>query len=215
MSSNFLIGLVFIAIVLFMIAKIIKLIFKLFKKKNYETYSGSLHSKKPQSNSNKLNEIIKPPTILSDVMQSGLWGRIFTIFFLEDGLVFVKTGSGTTDIAGSQRAFHGGYGATANITSGIGKLLDLSFSNKRGEAAVEVASYAPDDMVKLNKYNFKISYKNVSKVEIKKPGFIGEMKIILYADSIHKFKVNTNSEFLIKYYQDTFERFLPGKVTVI
>lgn len=156
--------------------------------------------------------IQKPPTILSDLIQPGLIAKIYTIFFMDDCMVFAKTGSGGTDTSGSMRAFHGGAGANALIFSGIGKIIDFHSSQQRGNAAAQYAALNPSSMVSAHKHNFMLTYNSVKMIELKGPNFAGEMKVIVTAETTHKFRVDNCSKSLADYFEKTFNEFLPGKI---
>lgn len=205
----FIILILFVWLCFWLIIKIFRLIKKLLfpsKVKSLKTPNNEIHQPAEKT------ESIKPPTILSDLIKPGFPAKIYTLFFMENALVFTKTGRGSTDISGTQRAYHGGYGVTANIASGIGKLFDSFLSNKRGERAAQLASYNSTEMVAADKYNFLIPYTKVKQVQIRKPGWLGEMKIIFIADREYKFRVNTHSDYLFNYYIKTLTGFLPDKV---
>lgn len=159
-----------------------------------------------------VNSSLKPPTILSDLAQPGFPGKIYTLFFMQDGLVFAKTGIGSTDIAGGQRAYWGGAGPKANMASAIGGLFDHFLSKRRSEKAADIAALNSAGIVSANKHNFILRYEDVTAIKIKKPGWFGQMKIIFVADKEYKFSIHTNSDYLFNYYKKTLNEFLPGKV---
>ncbi len=156
---------------------------------------------------------IKPPEIISGLIQPGLIAKIFTIFFMEEGMVLVKTGSGSTDASGSMRVFHGGGGATANVMAGIGKLWDMQSAKKRGNYLEGIGGYSTDALVSADKANFLIPDNTVSRIDMKGPGWGGELKIkITTTVKEHKFRIDTRSDYLANSYFKSFDARYPGKV---
>ncbi|MCK6605081.1 MAG: DUF5684 domain-containing protein [Ignavibacteriaceae bacterium] len=155
----------------------------------------------------------KPPTILSDLIQPGLVGKIFTIFFKEEGMVFVKTGSGSTNASGSMRAALGGAGPAATIMSGFGKVLDMANADKRGDYLGQVGGYDVNSLLSQHKLNFYVPYGMVERVELKGPSMMGEMKVKVFAGGQeHKFRVDTRSDSIARMFFNTFNEHCPGKV---
>jgi hypothetical protein len=156
---------------------------------------------------------VKPPEIISGLIQPGLIAKVFTIFFMGEGMVLVKTGSGSTDASGSMRAFHGGGGATANVMAGIGKLWDMQSAQKRGNYLEAVGGYSTDALVSADKANFLIPNDAVSRIDMKGPGWGGELKIkISTMGKEHKFRIDTRSDYLANSYFKSFAARYPGKV---
>ncbi|GJQ33611.1 MAG: hypothetical protein HBSAPP04_24500 [Ignavibacteriaceae bacterium] len=162
----------------------------------------------PQPVSNK-----KPPLVLSGLIQPGLPGKIYTLFFMDEGMVAVKTGSGSTNASGSMRAFHGGAGATANIMGGLGALMDMHSANKRGNYLGQVGGMDTNSLLAENKVNFLMPYDAVQQIEMKGPGMMGEMKVMIHMpDKVHKFRVDTRSDSIAKMFYDVFTKHCPGRV---
>ncbi len=211
-------NLVAILIVLTLLWFILWFILKLFgfiKKKLFPP--KDLNQKKQTSKTiihAPVNSSLKPPTILSDLTQPGFPGKIFTLFFMPDGLVFAKTGIGSTDIAGGQRAYWGGAGPKANLAGAIGGLIDYFLSNRRSEVTAEVASFDSAGIVSANKHNFILRYENVTAIKIKRQRWFSQIKLIFVADKEYRFRVNTNSDHLFNYYLKILKEFLPGKVLI-
>lgn len=155
---------------------------------------------------------IKPPEIISNLIQPGLIAKIFTIFFVDEGMAVVKTGSGATNASGTLRAFHGGAGATANVMAGLGGLWDMKSAKDRSDYLGEVGGYDTRSLISENKANFLIPYDEVEKIEMKGPGWGGELKIKIFAKEIHKFRIDTRSDSLVNNYYKTFCDRFPGRV---
>lgn len=156
---------------------------------------------------------VKPPEIISGLIQPGLIAKVFTIFFMDEGMVLVKTGSGSTDASGSMRAFHGGGGPTANVMAGIGKLWDMQSAQKRGNYLEAVGGYSTDALVSADKANFLIPDDSVTRIDLKGPGWGGELKIkISTMAKEHKFRIDTRSDYLANSYFKSFDARYPGKV---
>ena len=155
----------------------------------------------------------KPPQVLSGLIQPGLPGRIYSLFFMDEGMVAVKTGSGSTNASGSMRAFHGGAGATANIMGGLGALMDMHSANKRGNYLGQVGGMDTNSLLAENKVNFLIPYDAVQQIEMKGPGMMGEMKVKIHmSGKVHKFRVDTRSDAIAKMFYDAFTKHCPGRV---
>ncbi len=155
----------------------------------------------------------KPPQVLSGLIQPGLPAKIYSLFFMDEGMVAVKTGSGSTNTSGSMRAFHGGAGATANIMGGIGTLMDMHSANKRGNYLGQVGGMDTNSLLAENKVNFLIPYDAIQQIEMKGPGWGGEMKIKIHMPGkMHKFRVDTRSDAIAKMFFDAFTKHCPGKV---
>ena len=156
---------------------------------------------------------VKPPEIISGLIQPGLIAKVFTIFFMDEGMVLVKTGSGSTNASGSMRAFHGGAGATANVMAGIGQLWDMQSAKKRGDYLESVGGYSTDALVSADKANFLIPDNTVSRIDMKGPGWGGELKIkITTMGKVHKFRIDTRSDYLANSYFKSFDARYPWKV---
>ncbi len=155
----------------------------------------------------------KPPQVLSGLIQPGLPGKIYSLFFMDEGMVAVKTGSGSTNASGSMRAFHGGAGATANIMGGIGTLMDMHSANKRGNYLGQVGGMDTNSLLAENKVNFLIPYDAVQQIEMKGPGMMREMKVKIHmSGEVHKFRVDTRSDAIAKMFYDAFTKHCPGRV---
>lgn len=132
---------------------------------------------------------------------------------MEEGMVRVKTGSGSTNASGSMRAFHGGAGATANVMAGIGKLWDMQSAKKRGNYLEGIGGYSTDALVSADKANFLIPDNTVSRIDMKGPGWGGELKIkITTTAKKHKFRIDSRSDYLANSYFKSFDARYPGKV---
>ena len=154
----------------------------------------------------------KPPTILDGLMQPGFPAKVFTVFFLNECMVFVKTGSYSTDMGGTMRAALGGYTGDALIMGALGSLADYRNRNSRMKNAATVAGWNPDDMVAAHKRNFMLPYNLVNKIELKGPNFAGELRVIVDTGKTQKFRVNNQSKQSALYYEKIFNEFLPGKI---
>lgn len=178
---------------------------------NFPNIPSQLSNITNQQNSNSSTQ--KPPTILSDYVKPGLLGKIYTLFFMDDCVVFVKTGSGSTSIASGQRAFHGGAGATANIMGAFGTLLDFRNSQNRSNNAAAMASLDAASMVAAHKHNFLYKYNEIQLVEIKEPGMIGEMKVTVHANGEkNTFRISNASKSTSQYSFNIFNQFIPNKI---
>lgn len=153
------------------------------------------------------------PTVLGDFLQPGFpTAKVFSVFFLENKLVFTKTGSGGTDTAGKMRAGLGGFTSTAMIAGAIGTLVDSDSAKSRSDKASQMAALNADDMVKAHKLNFMLSYDNIKSVEIKGPNFAGELKVMVNADKTYKFRIDKQSKDSARYIEKIFNEYLPQKV---
>lgn len=164
--------------------------------------------------SNNQGQNVKPPTVLGDLLQPGFpLAKVFTVFFMNDSLVFAKTGSGATNAAGTLAASLGGFTPSALIAKGIGTVIDQQTGGSRDNKSAELAAYSPEEIVAGHKRNFMIKFDDVKNIEIKGPNFAGEVKVIITADRVHKFRVDKQSKEAANYIKSVFNEFLPGKVT--
>ncbi|HPG74070.1 MAG TPA: hypothetical protein PLM49_07250 [Bacteroidales bacterium] len=152
-------------------------------------------------------KIFPPLTVLDGFIKPGFPGKVYTAIFLDDCVVFLKTGFGSTNIAAGQRAFHGGAGLTATLMSGIGSLADQKNRENRMEKAASMASYDGDQMVAAHKHNFKLNYSDIKNTIIKGPNFAGEVRIVFEAASRNKFRVDNQSKASAKYIIDVVNYF--------
>ena len=166
----------------------------------------------PISNSGNTPKAPKPPTIIDGMMQPGFPAKVFTCFFLSDCLVFVKTGSFSTDMAGTMRASLGGYTGDAMILGAVGSIADYHNQQKRMENAAHVAGWDPEQMVAAHKRNFMLLYSAISKIELKGPNLFREVRVFIEAGKTHKFRLNNQSKTVFAYNEKVFNEFLPGKV---
>lgn len=215
-GSGFTLGLIFLPIIFFPIlafgdAQLITV--RQIQKPimEYDIQNQQTPKEEISINASSVNK--KTPTILSDLIKPGLPAKIFTAFFMDDRIVFAKTGSGSTNIEGTQRAFHGGFGASAAIMGGIGALMDYKRGKQRGDYAGEIASFSSEDILIADKNNFQVFYGNVSAVEVKGPNFAGELKIVVRENgNEHKFRMDKQSKDSANYIVCTFNQFIPNKV---
>lgn len=157
--------------------------------------------------------IPRPPTILDGFVQPKfIFGRVFTCFFLHDCLVFVKTGSFSTDIGGNIRAALGGATSDAILLGALGSVLDQRNSEKRINKAAAVASWDAEQMVAAHKWNFRLAYNSISVVKLKGPNFAGELRIFIEAGNEYKFRLDKQSKQSAAYCEKVFNEFLPGKI---
>lgn len=155
------------------------------------------------------------PTVLGNLLQPGFpFAKVFSLFFMENSLVFAKTGSGGTNAAGTMQGALGGFTPEAMISSAIGSLVDSGTAASRAGKTAEMASQNAAAIVASHKKNFLIPFDQVKSVEIKGPNFAGELKVIVEADKTHKFRIDRQSKESAKYVVDVFSQFLPGKVVV-
>ncbi|MDX9881526.1 MAG: hypothetical protein RBS73_05630 [Prolixibacteraceae bacterium] len=155
----------------------------------------------------------KPPTIIDGMMQPGFpTAKVFTCFFLSDCMVFVKTGSISTDTAGSIRSFFGGYTSDALLLGAVGGLVDDYNRQKRMKNAARAVAWDPRQMVAAHKRNFMLPYNLIHTIEIKGPNFAGEARVVVDAGKIYKFRLNRQSKASFAYYERIFNDFLPGKI---
>lgn len=223
----FFLGMLFLGIIFFPILAFGKSKY-VFKTTSNNIYNGQImQNQNPVSNSNGGNgsvhtgnsqtkkEKIKSPLVLSDLIQPGFIGKIYSIFFMEEGMVIVKIGSGTTNSSGSMRAALGGATGIATIMSGVGKFIDGESSRKRREALEVLAGNSIQGMLAADPTNFFLPYDAVQMIELKGPSWFGELKVRIIAGSEHKFRVETYSDYMGNYFFNTFKEYLPGKVTRI
>jgi hypothetical protein len=153
-----------------------------------------------------------PLTVIDGFMQPGFpLAKVFTCFFFPDGIVFAKTGSLGTDMAGTLRASLGGYTADAMIAGAIGGIADHFNSNKRIARASEIVEYQPESIVATNKRNFFLNYHQIQQLEMKGPNFSGEVRIIITAEKRYKFRINRQSKASAQYLEKVFTKFLSNK----
>lgn len=166
-------------------------------------------------NKEYINSIQPPmlPTVLDGFLQPGFpLAKVFTCFFLNDCLVFVKTGSFGTNMSDTMRASLGGYTSTGLIAGAIGGVVDVFTADSRIKNATQVAGYSRENMVAAHKRNFMLPYQQITLIEIKGPNFAGELKVIFHSEKIHKFRINRQSKASANYIEQVFLKFLPGKI---
>ncbi len=165
------------------------------------------------TNSNGHNVQNKPPTVLDGFTQPGFpFAKIFTCFFFNNCVVFAKTGSFGINSSGTIRGVLGGFTPTALIAGAIGLIFDMRNDQRRSNRAMEMADFNPENMVYNHKLNFMLLYDEVENVEIKGPNFARELRIVVNASKIHKFRIDRQSKESAKYIERVFNEFLPGKV---
>lgn len=156
-----------------------------------------------------------PPTVLGGFLQPGLPAKVYSCLFFNNCVVFGKTGSFSTDSAGTMRSALGGYTGAGMIAGAVGGLIDAASSANRTEKTAAMAGNMPDQIVASHKQNFKLDFDKISSVEIKGPNFAGEVKVIVNGGGAsHKFRVDRQSKASAKYIVDVFQKFLAGKVSV-
>jgi len=166
-----------------------------------------------ETNTNPGGQQTKPPTVLDGFLQPSFpFAKVFTCFFLNNCMVFTKTGSFGTNAAGTMRGSLGGFTPAAMVAGAVGTLVDMHNDGSRAEKAAGMSAYSPENMVAAHKRNFMLPYGDVRNVELKGPNFAGEFKVIVYADKIHKFRIDRQSKASAQYIESVFNQFLPGKI---
>ena len=153
----------------------------------------------------------KPPTVLDGFIQPGIPGKVYTVFFLEDRMVFTKTGSWTTNAATTMSVSMGNTVGGRARGYAIGTLMDYHNRKARGDRAAELAGNTPEAMVAADKANFQVPYSFVTNVEVKGPNFAQELHIKIKAGKEHKFRVDKQSKDSAQYIMNVFNEFIPGK----
>jgi hypothetical protein len=137
--------------------------------------------------------------------------KVFTLLFFNNSVVFIKSGSFTTNSAGTMRAALGGYTGDGLIMGAIGTLVDDSNRKSRVNHAASLASLSPEQIVQVHKQNFLLLYDTIEKIEMKGPNFAGELKLSFYANGKrHKFRLDKQSKSTVQYYTKIFDEFVPG-----
>ena len=155
----------------------------------------------------------RPPTVLGNFLQPGFpFAKVFSVLFMNGGMVFAKTGSGGTNAAGTLRASLGGSSPVALIASAIGTLYDTKSQDSRSAKTGQLGGQAVQDIVAADKRNFFVPFTAVKQVQVKVPHFGGEVKVIIEADKTHKFRIDRQSKESAKRIVSGFNEFLPGKV---
>lgn len=152
------------------------------------------------------------PTILDGFLQPGFPAKVFTVFFLVDCLVFVKTGSIATNMGGTMQTALGGYTGDGLIMGALGSLADVRNRESRMNNAATVASWDPQQMLAAHKRNFMLPYSSIRQIEMKGPNFAGEVKVVVDAEKTHKFRLDKQTKTSIVYYEKIFSEYLPGRI---
>lgn len=172
-----------------------------------------LDQKEEDGASNEIQNV-KPPAVLGNFLQPGFpLAKVFSVFFMENSLVFAKTGSGGTNAAGTMAASLGGFNPTALIASGVGAIVDQHTDENRSDKTGQLAAFSAAEIVAENKRNFMIPFDAVKSVTINGPNFAGEVRVIITSDKSHKFRINKQSKDSADYIKQVFADFLPGKVS--
>lgn len=155
----------------------------------------------------------KPPTIFDGFVQPGFpLAKVFTCFFLRDCLVFVKTGSLSTNMGGSIRTSLGGFTGDALILGAMGSIADQHNRENRMEKAASVASWNAEQMVAAHRRNFMLRFSEIEIIRLKGPNFAGELRVIIESGKSYKFRLNNQSKNSVAYLEKVFNEFLPGKI---
>ncbi|MFH2094590.1 MAG: hypothetical protein ABIJ16_02725 [Bacteroidota bacterium] len=154
----------------------------------------------------------KPPTVLDGLLQPGFPAKVFTVFFLNDCMVFAKTGSFGTAMGSTMQASLGGFTGAGMIAGAVGGLADAGNASNRADKAAGLAGLDPQQIVAAHKNNLMVPYGALRGVELKGPNFAGELKVIVDAGSSHKFRMDKQSKASAAYVEKVFNEFLPGKV---
>lgn len=167
----------------------------------------------PEQATNFKSQHTMLPTVLSGFLQPEFpAARVFTSIFLNNCLVFVKTGSFGTNMAGTMQATLGGYTPTGLIAKAIGSIVDFYNAESRAKKTSDIAGFSPENMVAAHKRNFMLLFDEIKSVEIKGPNFAGEVKVVVSAGKTHKFRIDRQSKESTKYIERVFNEFLPGKI---
>ena len=153
------------------------------------------------------------PIVLGDFIQPGFpFAKVFSVYFVDNQMVFARVGSGGTNAAGAMRASLGGSTPVAMIAGAIGALVDGETENSRSEKSSQLGSQKVDQMICADKHNFAVPFEAVSRVEIKGPNWFREVKVLIVADRQHKFRVDKQSQDSARTIFSIFQQFLPGKI---
>ena len=154
-----------------------------------------------------------PPTVMDGLIVPGLSMKVYSALFFSNCVVFIKSGSISTDSAGSMRAVFGGYTGTGMIMGAVGSIIDANSRENRMEKTSSVAQLPPGVIAQMHKNNFLLLYENIKRIEFKGPNFADEVRVKIESNNqTYKFRIDKQSKSSAKYYRDVFERFLPQKV---
>ncbi len=154
-----------------------------------------------------------PVTVLMDFIQPGFpFARVYSVFFLERELVFSRTGLGGTNAAGTLRGSLGGWSPAALIAGALGALADMFRSDRRVEKTV-AAQRCIGEGEGETEDDFTLPYDSITRVEVRGPNFVREIKVILWAGEERRFRIDRQTEGDAQRIRQVFERFLPGRVT--
>lgn len=156
-----------------------------------------------------------PPTVLCDFLKPGFpFAGVFSVFFVDGHLLFAMTGNTGTNAAGTLRGSLGSFTPSAMIAGAVGALWDTLTGNRRTAYTVQLGSQRVKDVIAADKHNYSIPLSSVRQVQIHGPNMFGELKIMIAADKVHKFRVDKQTEASAQTIAETFDRFLAGKVLV-
>lgn len=155
----------------------------------------------------------KPPTVLDGFIVPGFPVKVFTCLFFSDCIVFIKTGSFTTNLAGTMHAALGGYSGDGLIMGAMGTLVDDATRENRIAKTAELAAYNIDEIVKAHKRNFKLDYKSITSIEMKGPNFAGEIRFRFYeGKNCYKFRMDKAGKTTSKFVKNILDEYVPNKL---
>lgn len=155
------------------------------------------------------------PVALANFVQPGFpFAKVFSVYFMDGQMVFAKVGSGGTNAAGTMRASLGGATPMAMIAGAIGGLLDSATEDRRLARSVQLADQRVAQLLDANRHNFALPLATVTRVELRGPNWFREVKVLISAESEHKFRIDKQSTDSLKAISSVFQQFLPGRVFV-
>jgi hypothetical protein len=98
----------------------------------------------------------------------------YIVLFLQDRMIFVKSGSYAMDGNLLGKAIGGGIGGAVGglASTGLGNVLDNKIQKNLDEkekiAINNVSNLSIEEILKLDKHNFEIMYVDISKIDMKK-----------------------------------------------
>ncbi|HSW67865.1 MAG TPA: hypothetical protein VLH16_04730 [Bacteroidales bacterium] len=153
-----------------------------------------------------------PHIVLAGFRASGMIARIYTLLFFHDCIVFAKTGTIVADNSNALITVAGNNPDAGFIITTLRKIHAL-FSERKPIACPDMfMPLTPQGMASAHKHNFVLKYNDIRSVEIKKPNWLGGVKILINTFETRTFLIDNVSKLMWYYIYRTFETYMPTKV---
>lgn len=154
----------------------------------------------------------QPPIVIAGFRASGMITRMYTLLFFHDCVVFAKTGTIVPNKSKTLITMSESKSDNRLIANLFNKIIAFFSQNKTISAPELLLPLTPQGMALAHKHNFVLKYNDIKSVIIKKPNWLGGVKILIVTFETRIFFIDNVSKLMWYYILKTFENYMPTKV---